>query len=251
MTSIPIRYKGFAPRLCCLLIVALAPMATAQSPVQLDIHNVVVAYSSSGVPETMTITGVNFGSAAGIVKLNTFTLPVTSWSPTQIVAMVQGASGPGTYLLVVKRAESNGTVASDDAEVTIGAAGPQGPPGPAGPKGDPGQNGATGPMGPMGPMGPIGPQGPSGTPEISGYEWLEVNESRTIEANLSTQIVKYCPEGKRILAGGCGTSGGVDRFLNLVTSIPFTRAWNCVWLNPRSTAVTVQLNVRAICATVP
>lgn len=248
MASIPIRYKGFAPRLCCLLIVALAPLATAQSPVQLDIHNVVVAYSSSGVPETKTITGVNFGSATGIVKLNTFTLPVTSWSPTQIVAMVQGASGPGTYRLAVKRTDSNGVVSSDEAGVAIGAAGPQGPPGPAGPKRDSGQNGATGPMEPIG---PAGPQGPPGTPEISGYEWLEVDESRTVDANSFTQIVKYCPEGKKILTGGCGTSGGVEQFLNVVTSRPFTRAWNCVWLNPRSAPVTVQLNVRAICATVP
>lgn len=174
------------------------------------------------------ITGVNFGSAIGMVTLGGIDQTVKVWTPTGITVMVSGVPAPGTHLLEVRRTVANGVVFRDEADVTLGAVGPQGPEGPTGPMG---------PIGPNGPAGPQGPQGSPGTPEISGYERFEEDEFRTVGPNSFTQIVKYCPEGKKILAGGCGTSGGVDRFLNVVTSLPFTSAWNCIWLNPRNNEV--------------
>lgn len=59
-------------------------------------------YSSSGNPDTMTITGVNFGALTGFVTLNGFVQAVTTWTPNHIVAraatgaaVVSKASGRG------------------------------------------------------------------------------------------------------------------------------------------------------------
>lgn len=228
-----------ATLLSLLLAAASVHTAKAQPAVQLKIQSVAVSYQSSGLPDYLMITGVNFGSAIGMVTLGGIDQTVKVWTPTGITVMVSGVPAPGTHLLEVRRTVANGVVFRDEADVTLGAVGPQGPEGP------------TGPIGPNGPAGPQGPQGSPGTPEISGYERFEEDEFRTVGPNSFTQIVKYCPEGKKILAGGCGTSGGVDRFLNVVTSLPFTSAWNCIWLNPRNNEVYAQLNVRAICANVP
>lgn len=260
MTSIVNRWKRFATQLCSLLLLVLAPPSKAQSPVQLEIHNVVVSYSStSGAPETMTITGVKFGSALGIVKLNTFTLPVSSWTPTQIVAQVLGAPSPGTYLLEVRRFGALGVVFHAEADVAIGAAGaqgpegpagPQGPPGPAGPQGPQGLQGVAGAAGPMGPIGPQGPQGPAGTSAISGYEVVETLGGISYsEARTGATRVASCSAGKKVLGGGCIATWQFQQYGSRPVG---DNAWECQWHydNPEING-TASFHVYAICATAP
>ncbi len=96
------------------------------------------------------VKGANLGTANGVVMLGSQKLTVSSWSPTDVVAVLPSGVVPASYLLTVTTSIGLPTVFF----VTIGAIGP---PGPAGPKGD------TGPIGPQGVAGPIGPQGFPGT----------------------------------------------------------------------------------------
>ena len=91
----------------------------------------------SATPNTIAISGTNFGTSKPTVRLDGSTLAVTSFSQTSIQATLPTALPPGSYPLSVTN--QNGTAELD---VTIGTAGPQGPTGVAGP---------TGPTGPTGP----------------------------------------------------------------------------------------------------
>jgi len=98
----------------------------------------------------VTLTGSSFKPAktAPTVLFNGGLLALSSFSNTQIVAMLPAGLQPGTFNLTVS--SSSG---STNFDLTYGATGPQGPGGPAGP---------TGPQGPVGPTGPAGSQGPRG-----------------------------------------------------------------------------------------
>lgn len=265
--------------LCLFLAAASAQAANGQPPVQLKIQSVNVAYQSSGAPEYLMITGVNFGAAGGIVALNAIAQEIKVWTPTGIMVRVAGVTEPGTYLLEVAAAGNQGAVSYDAADVTLGAVGPAGPtggPGPAGPQGSQGPAGPAGPMGATGPQGPqgatgpqgpqgatgpqglqgasgpAGPQGAPGTAGISGYEVIEDMQQVDFAANGTVGTAAFCPAGKKALGGGCAGSG-LGGPVDVVTSAPPPAGglWNCTWRNPHATPVTVNLRAYAICATVP
>lgn len=267
----PCKRSGmFVALLCLCLQAAPAPAAKGGPPVQLKIQSVNVAYQSSGAPEYLMITGVNFGAAGGIVALNAIAQEVKTWTPTGIMVRVAGVTEPGTYLLEVAAAGNQGAVSYDAADVTLGAAGsegppgaqgpagtsgPQGPAGPAGPMGatgPQGPQGETGPAGPQGATGPAGPQGPQGNAGIPGYEVIEVVRADTnFPVNGSVGIFAECPAGKKVLGGGC-VGHYYGNSVNLLTSFPQPAGglWNCWWHNPREAPVTLNVKAYAICATV-
>lgn len=277
----PCKRSGmFVALLCLCLQAAPAPAAKGGPPVQLKIQSVNVAYQSSGAPEYLMITGVNFGAAGGIVALNAIAQEVKTWTPTGIMVMVAGVTEPGTYLLEVAAAGNQGAVSYDAADVTLGAAGSEGPPGaqgpagtsgPQGPAGPAGPMGATGPQGPQGETGPAGPQGatgpegpqgatgPAGPPGeagnagISGYEVISSQVNVVFFPGTSATIGHRCPTGKKVLGGGCmdvNSRGGAI----LLTSAPSPdgQRWNCTWRYPGTDSVfALDVSTHAICATVP
>jgi hypothetical protein len=145
------------------------------------------------VSQVVTISGANFGSQPPSVTLNDVPLALLSSSPTQIVAALPASviATPGTYLLVVRKGNSNGQNSANVATLDVaidhygvegstasqgtvgpagpqGATGPQGEVGPAGPQGPIGVNGPQGEVGPAGPAGPIGVTGPQGEVGAAG-----------------------------------------------------------------------------------
>jgi hypothetical protein len=152
------------------------------SPEQLVIGS--AQFNSS--EEHLAIYGQNFGNTPGVVALNGFTLPVLSWTPTEIVVSVSKQTPQGTYLLSVSR--GFGVAQWDTLDLAIGSAGEKGEKGEKGDKGDagapgmagavgaagpPGPPGAKGDPGPQGPAGNVGPQGPQGVPGILGVAGKE------------------------------------------------------------------------------
>ena len=234
---------------CVSLAAAPAPRANADANLRMVIQSVGVTYQQSGWPDTMTISGVQFGSLAGSVKLNGVDQAVQEWTPTQIVLLVSDVQGPGTYLLEVSRKDSQGAVFRDVADVTLGAVGPEGPQGPQGPQGPAGAQGPQGSPGPMGPAGPQGPQGPAGTPGIPGYEVVENTGGIPYSEALSgASRVASCSAGKKVLGGGCIATWQFQLYSNR----PYGayNSWQCSWHydNPNING-TASFHVYAICAT--
>lgn len=227
---------------CCLLASSLCALANNPPKVAVEIQSVMANYMPTGVPDTMTINGINFGANRGSVALNGIGQSITSWTPTVIVIRVSGAPSPGTYRLEVRRALPEGLIFRDEAEVALGGGGA---PGPAGPQG---------PAGPAGPMGLTGPQGPQGSPGISGYELVSLLNSVPFTAgpNSTFSFTAYCTAGKKILGGGCGVGA---RLVNLFRGFPVgTGGWDCAWHNSSSADVDFaasRIGAFAICATVP
>lgn len=240
--------KKSALVLCAAWVMTLLPASEARAQVALVIEKVEVSYYQ-GLPDLMTITGVNFGTVPGTVVLDSVAQAVQLWTPTQIVVQVSGASSPGTYLLQVVRA-TWGLVFRDRAHVTIGAVGPEGPLGQPGPEGPQGAQGPAGPQGPIGPAGPQGPQGPQGSSGISGYEMFNIGSTVTMSPNETNGATQFCTPGKRVLGGGC--MGG-DRLVNLFHASPTSggTGFACRWHNSSTASVSVELRAFAICATVP
>ena len=81
-----------------------------------------------------------------------------------------------------------------------GDTGPQGPQGDTGPQGPQGQTGPQGATGPEGPQGDMGPEGPQGEPGLSGYEWLQVSNSFSLEVNQCGSFYADCPSGKKLMS---------------------------------------------------
>lgn len=219
-----------------LVILALAPAVEAQqsssSPSQLKVS----AASYDAATEALSIHGVNFGTAGGVVTLNGFPLPVSSWSDGQIVALVSSATPPGSYLLTVARGQ--GTTQFDAFSVTFtgvtgagggtgakGDKGDKGDPGPQGPKGDPGAPGAAGPAGPTGAVGPAGPQGLQGPVGPSGILGLAGKScsSATVVQGFDAQGGLVCADPKtlgRTSLGLCGLSAyDVENFIPAGSSL--------------------------------
>ena len=205
-----------------LVILALAPAVEAQksssSPSQLKVS----AASYDAATEALSIHGVNFGTAGGVVTLNGFPLPVSSWSDNQVVALVSNATSPGSYLLTV--ASGQGTTQFDSFSVTLtggsgagtgakGEKGDKGDPGPQGAKGDPGATGATGATGPQGPMGPAGVLGLAG----------KSCSSETVLQGFDAQGGLVCVDPKtlgRNTLGLCGLSAyDVENFIPAGSSL--------------------------------
>jgi IPT/TIG domain-containing protein len=191
-------------------VLALAPALHAQKSSSAPSQLKVSAASYDAATEALSIHGVNFGATAGVVTLNGFPLPVSSWSDGEIVALVASATPPGSYLLTVSRGQ--GTTQFDAFSVTLtgggtagsGAKGEQGDPGPPGPQGD---------IGPVGPPGPPGPTGPSGVPGLAGKSC----SSETVLQGFDAQGGLVCVDPKtlgRTVLGLCGLSAyDVENFI--------------------------------------
>lgn len=253
MTSIR-NHATAVTALLCFAFAALGPSAEAHSENPLVIQKVEFTYLPMGEPDSMTITGFNFGFDMGAVDLSGIPQTILGWTPTQIFVAVMGAPAPGTYRLKVRRTDTAGKVFADEADVTLGAAGSQGPQGPEGPAGPAGPQGPQGAQGPQGPQGPAGPMGPQGLPAISGYEIVpQLNPLRfTMVPDATYAFTAFCTAGKKILGGGC--MGG-DRLVNLLRTYPVgTGGWDCRWHNSSSADVPFEagrIGAYAICATVP
>lgn len=103
----------------------------------------------------LVIRGPDFGTTTPTVTLYGFTLPVHSFTRTEIVTDLPDAVPPGTHALVVIRHSPPPAVGAF--VVTIGAVGPAGADGVPGPQGEPGDAGPPGPPGMNGERGDPGP----------------------------------------------------------------------------------------------
>jgi type VI protein secretion system component Hcp len=127
--------------------------------------------------ELLTIRGFNLARhSAPKVTLGGLQLTVSSFSPTELLAVLPADFPPGSYRLVVSRGHESKRI--DTFDVTVGVVGPAGPAGPQGLEGKEGPAGLSGPQGPEGkpgPQGPMGPQGltgPQGLPGLQGLQGL-------------------------------------------------------------------------------
>ena len=143
---------------CLAIMVMVASTASAQK----GGTPVIISASQSGT--TLTIEGVNFGSAP-VVSLGGVILGgvVVNSVGTMITAPAP-AMAPGSYLLFVQ----SGNNKSDAFEMTFGAQGPAGATGATGATGAQGPAGLNGAAGATGATGPAGPAGPAGADGISG-----------------------------------------------------------------------------------
>ena len=177
----------------------------------------------------IVINGANFGAVASEVTLEGVSMPVLTWSPTQVIAAYAVSTAPaGTYLLVVSRGPS--TTQSDAFHLTLGTTGPKGdkgdrgdmgptgPAGPTGPIGPTGLTGLTGPTGPAGPAGSTGPIGPRGLTGPAGPAGPMGPAGPTGPAGPAG------PAGSLVLAGSGCPSGqfvsGFDSHGRLVCTVP-------------------------------
>jgi hypothetical protein len=215
-----IRMSGIAVLLGLPMAAPVTP-ASAEPAVQLDIQSVTVSYKPSGEPDTLLITGVNFGSLAGRVVLNGIDQTVTHWAPTWIAATVSDVVEPGTYQLDVRRTDASGAVFRDEADVAVGAMGPQGPAGPAGTQGEPG---------------------------VSGYEVVSRVAQFVTNEGVLTGLAATCPLGKKVLGGGCYTLEGIQGAeLKVTEPSDDNRGWRCYWHGPHAE---IRMKATAICANV-
>jgi hypothetical protein len=150
-------------------------------------------------PNTIAISGQNFGASKPTVTLDAMKLAVTSFSQTSINATLPISLPPGSYVLTV--VSGNGKPASG-LDVTIGT---QGPGGPQGPQGPPGSTGATGPQGPLRNPGATGPQGPPGNLGATGPQGPPGNTGLTGSTG---------PQGPQGPAGPQGPQGNTGATRN-------------------------------------
>jgi len=175
-----IKFALRIPMLALLLLFSSQALMHAQLATSSSSHQVVIVSAQinlSVTPNTIAISGQNFGTSKPTVTLDAMTLAVTSFSQTSIQATLPISIPPGSYVLTV--VSGNGTPGSGLVDVTIGTQGPVGPQGPQGPQGNTGATGPQGPQGttgltgatgPQGPQGPTGPQGPQGNTGATGAQ---------------------------------------------------------------------------------
>ena len=124
-------------RTATLLLLALTAGSGAVGDEKSNGHKPEISSVVVDVPNhRVTIRGEDFGQSKPDVTLGNRTLMVVSASAEQVVAVLPGDVGPGTYRLTLSKTPGHGL--TDEFEVTIGAAGPQGPPGTPGSPGPPG-----------------------------------------------------------------------------------------------------------------
>jgi hypothetical protein len=137
-----------------LALLALVPSAAFGGilPI-LTVNSTTINYGTNQV----TINGSSFEPVkrAPSVFMSGATLPVVSYTNSQIVATLPNNTAAGNYGIVV----TNAIGELFPFVLTYGAVGPQGPQGPAGPQGVTGSQGVPGPAGPTGPEGPAGSTG--------------------------------------------------------------------------------------------
>jgi hypothetical protein len=163
-----IKFALRIPMLALLLLFSSQTLMHAQLATASANHQVVTVSAQvnlSVTPNTIAISGHNFGTSKPTVTLDAMTLAVTSFSQTSINATLPISLPPGSYVLTV--VSGNGTPASG-LDVTIGTQGPVGPQGPQGPSGAAGPVGQTGPTGAQGPAGPVGQAGAQGPQGLTG-----------------------------------------------------------------------------------
>jgi hypothetical protein len=134
-----------------LAMLALLPTAAFGGIIPiLTVSNSTINYGTNQV----TINGSSFEPVkkAPSVIMNGATLPIVSYTNSQIVATLPKNTAAGNYGIVV----ANEIGELFPFVITYGAVGPQGPQGPAGPPGATGSQGVAGPAGPTGPEGPAG-----------------------------------------------------------------------------------------------
>jgi uncharacterized coiled-coil protein SlyX len=163
-----IKFALRIPMLALLLLFSSQALIHAQLATATSSRQVVIvsAQTNLSAPNTITISGQNFGTSRPKVTLDAMPLAVTSFSQTSINATLPISLPPGSYFLTV--VSGNGTLASGLVDVTIGTQGPVGPQGPQGPSGAVGPVGQTGPTGAQGPAGPVGQAGAQGPQGLTG-----------------------------------------------------------------------------------
>jgi hypothetical protein len=103
---------------------------------------------------------------------------------------------------------------------------------------------------PAGPTGPQGPPGPAGSPGISGLQRFDV---LTPASSTSPKTaIATCPSGKRPVGGGARVIGNGANVVSIVENFPDSDSvhWNAKASEVVATALTWQLQVYALCATV-
>jgi hypothetical protein len=156
----------------CPPAVVLAAVLLAASPLMAQLPIVGATTINYAVtPNQITISGVDFGTAAPAVDLDGTVLTVVSNNSSTIVAKLPSGLAPGSYILTVSPRNSlipalfvatYGAVGPQGPMGLIGATGATGATGPAGPVGATGATGAQGTVGAMGPAGATGATGATG-----------------------------------------------------------------------------------------
>jgi Collagen triple helix repeat (20 copies) len=148
-----------------LIVFGLALLAAPRLVAAQGLLPIVVSAIPDVATSTLTIRGQNLGAGKPRVTLNSTDLQVSSFTSTEIHAVLPSGLVTGTYLLVVYPAPSHllfGVFA-----VALGNAGT---PGPQGPQGLPGLPGAQGPRGPQGVAGAAGLPGSKGDTGATGAQ---------------------------------------------------------------------------------
>jgi len=283
--------RGFLKRTCLwagsfiLALVIFVNPATAirwgytHHPVDLVITAVFVDFEKN----TVTINGHHFRNGRKpVVHLGGMEVEVKSYTRNEIVAGLPEDLEDGDYLLTVSTGSSSNQNDSYDLTVSYamaaaviatqglqgepgpqGPVGPQGPMGPAGPQGPQGPAGSTGPMGsqgvqgPAGPAGADGPAGPEGPPGpagagLSGYEKNAIRSgARTMGGKTVYQLGVDCSTGKKVLSGGSYVYNGINGIPVMVHSGPTATGWVVKWYNVNDVQIQVDVEVYAICASIP
>jgi len=211
--------RGIVHSALAAVIVAfsISPLSAQDNDRQLKILNASTAGS------TLTINGVNFGTAPPVVNVNGAPLVVQSASQNTVIAVMPApALQPGTYLLTVVRARRRGERDDEDAsrfgafDLSVGAVGPQGLVGPMGPAGPQGLTGATGAAGPQGiqglagaqgAKGDAGAQGPKGDTGLAGATGATGPQGAKGDAGVQGVAGPIGPAGPQGSQGEAGTPG--------------------------------------------
>ena len=257
-----------------VFVVAATSLTEAQPGGQRsDQQLVILSAISDRTSETLTIRGLNFGTATPHVFAEQNAMAVLSATATEIVVVLPATVPDGTYLLTVMRGK--GAVDRDSFHFTTqsaaqslagpagadGAMGPQGPagaPGPAGPAGPAGAvgpqgpAGVMGPMGPIGPMGPAGPQGPAGTGGLDPVEVVAMLSSPlpvNVAAAGTVSGDATCPAGKQAIGGGFQSLGFGQTMLPIASYPLNETTWRVTLRNPTNLQINmVQIRVHVVCA---
>lgn len=246
-------------RLAIIVVVAMLALfaAPVRASAQLVLAPPIITYvAADDARQSLHITGASFGDTMPTVKLADVSLVITTFSDTDIEAMLPPGIARASYGLLVIRSSGILAVYSMPFQVMVGPVGPPGPPGfpgppgpqgaqgPQGPQGVPGRQGPAGPPGPVGPQGPPGPQGPS---DLSGLTVESVKDS--VPPFFSKSVFAPCPAGKFAIGGGVFTTGE----MNVTDNGPETEGERAGWrggvFNPQAGLSDVVVN--AICVAKP
>lgn len=174
-----------------LLLLASPLLALASTPA---VNSGIVNYSTNVV--TLNGSGFQPAKAKPTISFNGASLPVTTFSDTQVVATLPTGLTSGTFDLKVTNSQGN----SVDFNMSYGATGLQGPAGPAGPQGPAGATGAAGAQGPRGITGAPGAPGPAGANGtgftfLNGYDAYATYTSGDVVTYKGSSYIAIVPNG--------------------------------------------------------